>query len=91
MMKTIYFEDFPISDAKFMNTSHTFVVSSFQKKHLIAYNIQSNKETRISSSLFTRNVGVRGKRNVLVNFCIDPQDTYLAVYSESGYIGILDG
>lgn len=91
LLKTVFLEKFPISEVKFMNTSNVVILSSFQKKYLIAYDIKDNTKKKIQSPGVTQDVQAGGKRNCLIKFCIDPNDTFIAIFSESGYLNLLDG
>lgn len=51
-MKTVYMEGLPILCAKFLNSSNEILVSGM-KKHLLSYNLITDKIEKISSYLFT--------------------------------------
>lgn len=55
------------------------------KKHLLSYDLISDKIEKVSSHLFTQRFDTK-----IENLAISPNEAYLAVFSQAGYVMVLN-
>ncbi|EGR30830.1 WD repeat protein [Ichthyophthirius multifiliis] len=85
LLKQVYVENFPISTAQFLLQKNQILLASQNKRHLLYYDLVSDKVEKISSHLFTQRFSSK-----IDKFVISPDQNYIAVYSSEGYIMILN-
>eukprot|EP00825_Cyclidium_porcatum_P004534 TRINITY_DN1213_c0_g1_i2.p1 TRINITY_DN1213_c0_g1~~TRINITY_DN1213_c0_g1_i2.p1 ORF type:complete len:313 (+),score=59.43 TRINITY_DN1213_c0_g1_i2:141-1079(+) len=84
IMKSIYLEGMPVTCSKFINQNQ--ILSSGFKKHLICYDLISDRLEKISSFLFTQRFSKK-----LDKFVCSTDGNYISLMNDEGYIVILSG
>lgn len=80
-VKSVYLEGLPIMKAKFINENE--ILACGMKKHLLLYDINSDKIQKISSAIFTSKVDKK-----IEEFSVSPSEDYLALTNDKGNIFI---
>lgn len=83
--KSVYFQGYPILDSRFLSRSHNILLSG-KKSYLQLYDINKGVSAKLTSSLMTRCFPKH-----IEKIAISPDETYIAVYGQTGDIVILDG
>ncbi|KAL4506056.1 hypothetical protein ABPG72_013817 [Tetrahymena utriculariae] len=84
LLKQLYLEGMPILSAGFIPSKNEILACGL-KKHLLSYNLLNDRIEKISSHLFTQRFDQK-----IEHFALSPNEAYIALFSEPGYIMILN-
>ena len=80
LIKEIYLEGLPIKCSKFI-TSSKEILSTGMKKHIISYDLNTDKMEKISNKNFTEYF-----HKQIDTFTISPDEKYLAMFNTEGIL-----
>ncbi|KAM3131065.1 hypothetical protein pb186bvf_016877 [Paramecium bursaria] len=91
LKKVITLEKYPINKVQFMNTNNDVIVSSNFSTVLLSVDILTSQVKQFRAPQSIQQSAHQSRFNKQIEFVLEEDDKYIAIFNDTGYIYVLDG